>query len=363
MSSSIDVLIAERLEISEERARKLLRTLLKELRTRAREEGVRLPELGTFREENGILTFSPSPSLRRLVNQQYEGLPEENLSSAPGYQQEEDESIPTLLDESEDHPRGAPSSEPQQPPEGREYPIIEEESEQADDEESTLGPEPIHEMDEPEREPVSNAESADEPSPPPPRDDEPEVEPEPSASTGFRPPDSFQLVVGVLLLALLVGVAWFVLDRTNVLSSGPSPAAPETAVESDEQTAPAPEPDTAMEASPVSSDQQPDRFPGVDPSETTRQASGGAVGQGAIRPDASGWTIVVASLSSRAAAEDLADEYESRFSSVDVVARTVNNTTRYRVVIGRYDSEAAAQSALNDRASMLPADAWTHRLQ
>jgi len=101
MPASITPLLAERLDVSEERARSLLRTLLQELRRRAEADGVQLPELGTFREQDGTLTFEPSPSLRRHVNQPYEGL------SA--------EVVPPPSPETEEAPPPPPGAPPESP--------------------------------------------------------------------------------------------------------------------------------------------------------------------------------------------------------------------------------------------------------
>jgi hypothetical protein len=59
----------------------------------------------------------------------------------------------------------------------------------------------------------------------------------------------------------------------------------------------------------------------------------------------------------------MASKYEGGFAPVDIVPGTVNDRTRYRVTLGRYTSETAARRALNNHASALPSDAWTHRLE
>jgi len=85
MSAPIHSLLADELDISDEKAEKLLWAMLREVRKRARQEeqGVRLPELGKFTGEAGELTFHPSDSLKRAVNQRFEGLQSEDLSTAP----------------------------------------------------------------------------------------------------------------------------------------------------------------------------------------------------------------------------------------------------------------------------------------
>lgn len=91
MSASISSLIADELDVSPKKAKKLLIAMLREVNKRARREGVQLPEFGTFREENGQLTFEPGPSLSRAVNHRFEGLEPEDLTTAPEDEDEEAE--------------------------------------------------------------------------------------------------------------------------------------------------------------------------------------------------------------------------------------------------------------------------------
>lgn len=92
MSASIPSLLADKLDVSEEKAKKLLLAMLREVKKRAFKEGVRLPEFGTFREHNGTLTFEPSPALARAVNRQFEGLESEDLETAPSRESDDDSS-------------------------------------------------------------------------------------------------------------------------------------------------------------------------------------------------------------------------------------------------------------------------------
>lgn len=91
MSDSILSLLADELDVPPKQAKKLLIAMLREVQKRARREGVRLPEFGTFRESNGQLTFEPSPSLAREVNQRFEGLQSEDLGTAPETDTDDDE--------------------------------------------------------------------------------------------------------------------------------------------------------------------------------------------------------------------------------------------------------------------------------
>ncbi len=70
------------------------------------------------------------------------------------------------------------------------------------------------------------------------------------------------------------------------------------------------------------------------------------------------WSIVVASQDTRTLAQEVAAKYEDRFDTVEIVSSTVNDTTRYRVTVGRYVSSRAAEKALNARESGLPNNAW-----
>lgn len=98
MSTSIPSLLADKLDTSDEQAQKLLIAMLREVKKRARREGVRLPELGTFREANGQITFEPSPSLARAVNHRFEGLESEDLATAPEDDgDDEDDDGPTTI--------------------------------------------------------------------------------------------------------------------------------------------------------------------------------------------------------------------------------------------------------------------------
>ena len=291
MSVSITPLLADRLDISEEQAQSLLETMLRELRRRAESDNVRLPELGTFREEGGTLTFEPSPSLRRLVNHQYEGLSAEDLS------------VPEAAEAS-----SLATSEP------------------------ALEKEP------------SKAAAA------------PAAEPEP-ASRGSTV-DSFTLISLVLALLFVLGAGWFVLDQTNVLPLGPGDSPPVASEQTPEDPAPGAASDTADDQS-ADSDTA-----GIQPPDTASVGSGGAQdNREATAPTSRNWIIVVASRSSRAAADAAADEYKSRFDSVEVIAGTANDRTWYRVAVGRYASAEAAKRALNEQASRLPPGAWLHHLR
>ena len=83
MPASIHTLLADELDISEPMAEKLLSAMLREVRKRAAQGGVRLPDLGKFKVEDGELTFHPADGLARAVNHRFEGLQSEDLRGAP----------------------------------------------------------------------------------------------------------------------------------------------------------------------------------------------------------------------------------------------------------------------------------------
>jgi hypothetical protein len=91
MSVSIHTLLADELDIPDQKAEKLLVAMLREVRKRARRGGVRLPDLGKFKVEDGELTFFPADSLARAVNHRFEGLEPEHLRNAPEPETGEDE--------------------------------------------------------------------------------------------------------------------------------------------------------------------------------------------------------------------------------------------------------------------------------
>ena len=284
MPRSIIPLLAERLDISEEQVRPLLTTMVEELRQRAASDGVQLSGLGTFREEDGTLTFQPSPTLQRRVNRPYEGLSAESLSPAS----EAPSDASPAQDLSEDAAEATPSSVPETD-----------------------------------------------------QDEDPAQDRTPAQSDSkSRAPDSFTIISLVLVALFLAGAGWFVVTQTNVW--GPAQrSSPPTATETpSDQGDPPPPVDSTV-------DSQPDR-----PSPPEDEAS-----------DVRDWTIVVASSSSRGGAQATADQYASQFDSVAVVSGTVDNTTWYRVTIGRYASESAAERVLSERTDALPSDAWTHRLE
>lgn len=301
MPVSIPPLLADRLDISEEEAESLLRTMLQELRRRAETDGVRLRELGTFQVEAGTLTFEPSPSLRRRVNEEYEGLSDEDISPAPS--------------EASTMGAGEPSEEKTAPD------------------------------DQSQEEPVPASDSSD--TTPPPEDDvTPSPEPEPVAED--QGVDSFTIISLLLALLFVLGAGWFVLNRTNVLSPTPADSPPVAT----EDPSPPPQNGATTDTAETA------------PADTgTAGPARDAPDEGDPASTEQNWTIIVASRSSQTEAEAAAEQYTIRFDSVEVIPGRVNDRTWYRVAVGRYASEAAAKRALQDQSGSLPPDAWIHNLR
>jgi septal ring-binding cell division protein DamX/nucleoid DNA-binding protein len=293
MPVSITPILADRLDISEERARSLLQTMLRELRRRAESDTVQLLELGTFRVEDGRLTFEPSPSLARQVNRQYEGLSPERLTPLEAPPEPSLAAPESASGPGADGPDAEPAPAPDSPPQDN----------------------------------ASDPDAA------------PAQAPEPARGSAL---DSFSIIGLVLAFLFLLGAGWFVLEQTNVWSPRLGPA-----------------PDVAQER-PAASDtgevQAPSDQRSPDTAATQAERDTAAT-------QAGGWSIVVASRSTREAAEATAEKYGTSFDSVEVIPGTVDNETWYRVAIGDYDSEAAAERALKKHASRLPEGVWTHQLR
>lgn len=305
MASSILPLLADRLDVSDEDARALLRTLVRELRTHAATDEVRLSGLGTFSEApDGTLQFTPAPSLQRHVNASYEGLSPEAVGA---------------LETTE-------AAETRTPHADASVPSPDASSSASDPDPAASG------------EPTAPKDAPDRASPE-------RVSPRPNASERRSP---VRAVWGAALAMLLLAAAgWLMYSEPGLLGASSPPASP--AVSS------APPPDTASENESPSAappDRSPSSRPGS-PSSTARDS--------ATTP--SRWAIVVASHTARTAALETAHSYRTRFDTVKVVAGTVDGQTWYRVAVGQYDSEPQAEQALARAESTLPTDAWTHPLR
>jgi septal ring-binding cell division protein DamX len=323
MPESITPLLAEQLDISEEQARSLLKTMVQELRQRTETDAVQLSGLGTFHQDDGTLVFQPGPSLRRRVNRQFEGLSAEPLTPVDA----EPEAAPSP-GQSASGPTDTPeSTDPEPPPFMQSPPAPDEPDEATEASASAAASEGGETSDAQDRPPADRGQADD------------------------GSPDSFTVISLALLVLFLLGAGWFVLDRANVWGpSSPTASSPSTTQS----------PTASTEPSAAADSEDPSEA-AESPSEDAQDATD-APAQETESP-AQNWTIIVASRSSRSAAQEVADAYTPRFDSVAVVAGTVDNTTWYRVAIGRYSSEADAEQALADQSDALPSDAWTHRLR
>lgn len=476
MAASLRSLLADELDTSPEKAEKLLVAMLREVKKRARREGVRLPEFGTFREENGQLTFEPSPSLARAVNHRFEGLESENLGSAPegaNDQAEDDDEGPntitlgyqdsdwTPLDTEEDASDAPPEDEGEDTEEFQ-VPAAEEASEDteefqvpdtdaaadtdelqapestspaapsADGQTPTGDPDPATDTDElssfgedaPEDEEAPDfASGSGRPSDPDEHDslsgiwdDEDEENAEAPDTTGFdpfaaepeedsasvppsssesdpdappsqspqevdldpadrepAPPDteerdtstSARVGVGLLVVLLLGGAAWYVLGQRGTVQP-PRETYAELRVQVQNLSA---------EDVPLVGGGSASGEVGTPPSATAEveaetddgAASTDPAAPPRFNPSDGGWTVIVASRTQRTAAESLVQKYRTAFADrrlpIGILTGTVENQTRYRVGVGQFESRNDAQQLLDEAGAKLPQGAWPLRLQ
>jgi len=104
---------------------------------------------------------------------------------------------------------------------------------------------------------------------------------------------------------------------------------------------------------------------------TAASPPSGAVANASTSPPASAadssgadtWTVVVASLLEKQAAEQVAQEYRDRPGTADypVQIRYSSGKGRYRVGVGTFSSFEAGWSTLREKEERLPEDAWVHR--
>ena len=79
------------------------------------------------------------------------------------------------------------------------------------------------------------------------------------------------------------------------------------------------------------------------------------------------WAVGVASMRSRTGAERMARRYRTRLAdapvSVRIVEHMLDQERHFRVVVGRYETQAAAQQAREKHRRALPPEAWVVRLE
>lgn len=515
MSDSLLSLLADELDTSPQKAKKLLIAMLREVKKRARREGVRLPNFGTFREADGQITFEPSPSLARAVNHRFEGLESEDLGSAPGqaadeeseddegpntitlgYQESdwapldsEDEAADTQDEEEADTEEfqvpeaeetadteeiqsptptassspddatgsASPSDASSETTETEElYPLVDdvpdsspadETADAASDPPDTASPaemkdeehdslsgiwddedEPSESTEdtgfdpfssEPDDETATTSEQTEaEPSPAAPSSapDSPSEAPAPDSSDREaspadrdpEPPESSKaeegpsrgsvgarVGVGVLVVLLLGGAAWYLLGRRGTVQPPRQTFAQLKAqVEPQVEALSAQAQNLSTDDLPLvggSSSTASDADLGSPPSATAEVGAGSGSGADsgtptdgvssetdastsgdrgsppALSPSAGGWTIVVASRTQRGPAESLVQKYRTTFAdqnlAIGILTSEVDNQTRYRVGVGQFDSRTDAQRLLDEAGAKLPQGAWPLRLQ
>ena len=86
-----------------------------------------------------------------------------------------------------------------------------------------------------------------------------------------------------------------------------------------------------------------------------------------IDRQAGGWTVVLASHPAQASANTNAARYRERLRNtghpVEVIAGVSQGATRFRVVVGQFETLEAGQAALRTLAGQIPRDAWLLRLR
>jgi septal ring-binding cell division protein DamX len=80
-----------------------------------------------------------------------------------------------------------------------------------------------------------------------------------------------------------------------------------------------------------------------------------------------GWTVVVASETSRDTARRAAQQFARQFQDqdypIDILEATVDGTPRYRVVVGQFSSREAAAQPLQRDGGPFPQGAWTLQVE
>ncbi|QXD15363.1 SPOR domain-containing protein [Rhodocaloribacter litoris] len=395
--------LADRLSLTPPEAEQTLRAFVERLRERLHNgETVVLPTLGTFRLQDREITFEPAPALDLATNHRYAGLeplpaapPPDEPAEAPVAGDEpdvapeasretddlEDGTWAPPRQETDDHPLGPP---PPEPFEEADYAVVDEEGtagtpapetedpfsllkygEQAhEEEEQEAVTEPAAGADEPgieeeaeqeeeEREAIAPVLTGPEPPLQPAGDrDEPAAPPSQAPRAARRRP----FPAGLLALALLGIAGGAVVAYLLLRSPAPSPSPPpltEAPAPADTTTAaqperPAPEADTTR------------RLPETPPPSPPAEPAPGREG---LDLDAGGWTVVVASLTARRDAEAIAERYLDLNLPVDILTATTNNVTRYRVAVGQYPTQEAAQEAITRMGDRLPEGSWPLRIR
>ena len=153
------------------------------------------------------------------------------------------------------------------------------------------------------------------------------------------------LFIAIGVVAVLLG-AFF---AYQVLKPGPE--APETPAVAEGEATPA---DTSAAAA-VPMDSARTEAPSQ-PEPPVRRTLGG------IDRSAGGWTVIVASETSREAAEAAAQPYLDLGLPVDVLRGVSGGVTRYRVGVGQFADQSEAEAAIRRLGDRLPSGAWPLRI-
>jgi len=151
----------------------------------------------------------------------------------------------------------------------------------------------------------------------------------------------FAWIVVLIILAVLGAGLWYYFQTANGDGASGQSAAPATGAAA---------PESQQQQSPSSPSES---LPAYQPPAGLNAQEGG-------------WTLVVASETSRQAAETTLRRYAEWFKRTDlslgIVEGTVEGTTRYRVGVGQFDSQSEMQSALSRLQDRLPTGTWPLQL-
>lgn len=180
--------------------------------------------------------------------------------------------------------------------------------------------------------------------PPPPTEDRPAAPPARKRS------GAPWLIVGLFVLILGI-VGLFVLFSPGDREGGSDDPIAEIMPPVDEPGTDQEDPDPAV-------DELPDEEPAPTPDEPFDAVYGDRIDQTQSR-----YTLVIASLPSRGAAETVMNSWRNRGFRADVFAETIDGVTRYRVGVGQFDTidHADAVRSEGDLAADLPEGTWVYR--
>lgn len=356
MPAALSEQLADELGCSPDDAQRMLHDVLEDVEQRAQDgESVSIPGLGTFSTDEGTLQFTPDPALQKAVNYRNNHLGPLTVSGASPRASSDQTPPPappaeTVSDASPDDVAAPDPEAMDDEPEpdvisGEEVPG---EPESVDDE-----PESVEEpMPETEDVPDLSADWAEEFSER--AEDSPDRRPSGARSSSDRP-STGQLVGLVVSIVLLIGLIGFVLSSQGLLpgsSSQPEAAPASTPTDTAAAVAAA---DTARPSSDVPSDT------------ATGEATGPPSTPATIDRATGGWSIVVASRTRPGQAKAVLSTYRQRFQGegipVDILTGESGGQLRYRVAVGQYPSQEAAETALQQLQGRVPDDAWTLQIQ